>query len=214
MDLTNSEPLLNAIVLVGSNLSLKIPPLPKLEDQIGSIIQATEGILGPTGAGTAIRIRKHNIEVVVSPGKWEFNSNGEQFDESLADYLAEVVEIFVGMAASPEWRMIGYNFNIVSQATEEDLPAKQIAKMTIDVPGVEKRLGHQVVGASSALFFLIGDTRLWLRLEPRGGDRDARRLWVYGNFDQPISEGTLTKESMEREFTQHYSKFKEIMEKL
>jgi len=207
----DSEPIINAIVLLLEAEKLKPLTIREAEARLGGIVEASESVLGPDGPGLILRVPKKHIEVVFTSRKWEINSRGQSLNEDMAKSMAQIVHVLADYVENPQWKAIGYNYNLIFDAPDKKTAIEAIAVAAIAKKALDRKSGYVIKGASTSLYFDIEDKQLWLRLEPRGGDRESNMIWAYANFHQKLEGSLISENRLAKEFLRFNAVFVEIL---
>lgn len=202
----------HSIVLLWEPTKLKPISLREVEAKVGTV-NSVAPLMGP-GGGSLIRIARHHHEVLLLPDRCEITARGEEPTRGLAQGLAESVSVFTNYVETPTLRAMGYNYNVVFDLADHKTAIRAIADSTVTLASLKKRVKYPVEGAASWLYFGINDKALWLRLEPRGGDKSTSRLWVYGNFNVEMKATLPPENKIVDEFSELYEVFSSIISAL
>ena len=210
----DSELVISSIVLVLDSIKrVDIPPR-ELEAKFGSIVDTGEGVVTPQGAGLVIRVQKRNLEIVLLPRRWEFHSRSGIVDEETAKVMSNAVHILASFIGDTPFTAIGYNYNMVLSASGKEMAIETIRDSVLDVPMVSKKLESKVTGVSIGLYLDVKGRNLWLRVEPRGGERNSERVWAYGNFEEKLEKVLPTETELIKEFLLLHSIFIDLLKRL
>lgn len=213
IDRDSHEPLINSIVLLSQD-ELAMPSLgtiSELEGRFGSFVDAS-GVLSPLGPAVNIKIPKRNLEILLSTKKIEFHHKGMELDPESADSIADAIHIMNDFLTVPNWKALGYNYNVMSKNPQGNLASVAIADNIVD-RDLGTRMNYQLLGASATLFIEVEEFVLTLKIEPRGASRDTKSIWIQGNFETRPVDQLPTLEQLAESYKHCHDMFFDIIGK-
>ena len=187
---------------------LKLPDLPVLESTFETTANV-EPILSDAGAGRAVRLRRHRLDVLLLPNRIEIVSQEPVLDNPLTERMALATSHAAGLFPSGIWRLMGYNFVYVWDA---DQPAMQvIGKRLLSSKDLSDKINHNILGGAASLWMEMGDSILLLRVEPRGMDRVTKKIWLNANFTANLDGEIPATEAITSSIQEKHSQLKEIL---
>lgn len=208
------ELVISSVVLLMEPLQLQPVSPQQLEAEFGSVVDAAEGVVSPTGFAQVLRIPRRRLEIALGRNRWEFSSRAEAVGADEGRNMAEAVYLLEKLAPDAEWKAIGYNYVLTFIAPNNSLAIEAIGAVTQAIEEISRKLEYPVKGAATWLYMDVEGKRLHLRMEPRGGDPESRRIWAQANFHQQLYGELPDQAQLAEEFPHFYYVFSKVMERL
>ena len=166
-----------------------------------------------TEAGPALlmRVPRLSVEAVIAPEKLEVNYIGAAKKSCVPDVVDTCLKILPLLPLKPA-KLIGYNFVYLVDTGETAIQA--IADRTHMHQALSEVVKHDVLGASLGVWLKVDERILWLRLEPRGGDQEAKWVRVYANFTETTDGSLPSRETLAQNLASCHVSLQKLMKKL
>lgn len=163
----------------------------QIEDELDGRIRANQGI----DFSLQLSIPRHNLELSIGLGRIEVRSLSPDFSTDVGQRMTRFLELIVEKFNITGFRSIGHNF-VVPFRSKKGSAMRHIEGRVLKT-GLQRKLGHTVLGAAASLWLSVDESTLLLRLEPNRQSTTSSRYTANANFSVPIGdEGELPNSSI------------------
>jgi hypothetical protein len=166
-------------------------------------------VLTERGPGMALRIPKHRLQIVLWPNSIQVTSQEDTLEAPVAERIASDLCAVTALFPQGIWRLLGYNFLYILGSTERAIEV--IGKQMLAVKELSDKFGYPLLGGAVWLWMTVDNSVLWLRVEPRGSDRESNRILVSANFTDEIAGQIPSKDSIGENITKRHDILKQLL---
>jgi len=182
-----------------------------LESAFDATLQMQQ-VLTERGPGMALGIPKHRLQILLLPNSIEITSQEDTLEALVTERIAGDLCTVTNLFPQGIWRLIGYNFSYMLDSSERAIAV--IGNRVLNVPELSGKLGYGLLGGAVGLWMDVDKSVLWLRVEPRGGDRQTNRILVYANFTDEIAGQLPSKDTMGENITKRHAILEQLLSRL
>ena len=194
------------------NISLGPQDIESIEDALGLQLQVGQA-LSERGPGSALGIQRHQINLSVLGDRLETRSLQPGFSQETSHLIVDLFESVTSRIAPMPWSKIGYNY-VLSVQTEG--AAIEVLQRSLLKTGLGDKIGHPVRGGAAWLWLEVGESTLWMKLEPRRSSPTTSIVSVNANFEPPSISGSVLpgKETFVNELSGNWNHLEAILKRL
>lgn len=185
------------------NIVLGDREIEDIERELNETIRVSRGV-SERGASSILAIQRHQSDFVISDARFEVRSSQTGFTLGVAEHMAELWNSVISRAGTVPWTMMGYNFIVRVESTEQ---AVEKLKDSFFQDDLADTLGHDVLGGTASIWLeMEGNSTLFMKLEPYRNSRTTNRIVVNANFDVPLTsaEDFPSREVMAQRFWDYW----------